>query len=56
MKIYQKNEPTITQMNLLMETKILAGILAETFMDFMGFMEDLVLAKEIKGKNAIRIL
>ena len=31
-------------------------MLAEILMDFMGYMKDLVLVKESRGKDAIRIV
>ena len=47
MKIFRKNGQPITRVNLL-EWRILAEMFSEALMDFRRFMEDLVLAKEVK--------
>ena len=49
--IYQENGTSITRVNRLLELEILADRLEETLMNFRGFTEDLVLAKEIKREG-----
>ena len=48
MKFHQGYGPPIIRVNRLLEWEILTDMLAETLIDFRGFMEYLVLAKEIK--------